>query len=225
LLAEYLERRTAKTQGNREMSILRLVWNKAKLWRMHQLPWPTEGIKDWKNEERAREFDVTDDLFAAVYQHATPMLKDCMDIASATGMRLTDARTILLPATDMLRLKASKTGKRADFDLSLSLVLPELLARRRSMKAQHLMLLSTENGRPVSARKLRTDYDEARETAAKAHPELAELIRAMYLRDMRKRAADLAEDDDDATKLMQHSSVVTTKKHYRGKVTKIKPVR
>lgn len=28
----YLDKRTAKTQGNREMSLLRIVWGKAMLW-------------------------------------------------------------------------------------------------------------------------------------------------------------------------------------------------
>jgi len=55
--------------------------------------------------------------------------------------------------------------------------------------------------------------------------EFAHEIEAMWLRDMRKRAADLATDDDEASRLLQHSSVALTKKHYRTRVTKLKPVR
>lgn len=54
-----------------------------------------------------------------------------MDLSSATGMRLTDCIKVTMPKGDTLRLKASKTGKKADFDLSLSDVLPQLLERRR----------------------------------------------------------------------------------------------
>ena len=55
--------------------------------------------------------------------------------------------------------------------------------------------------------------------------EFAEQIEAMVLRDMRKRAADLAVDDEEASRLLQHSSVGLTRKHYRTRVTKLKPVR
>ena len=50
---------------------------------MTRLPWPAPGVKDWKNSEVARGFEVTDALFDAVYAVAEPMLKDAMD--SATG--------------------------------------------------------------------------------------------------------------------------------------------
>lgn len=231
-LKAYLRARTAKTQGNREMSLLSIIWNWARLEGMTRLPWPAAGMEKsrWKNEEQPREFEVTPELFAAVYAEADQTLRDCMDIASATGMRLTDARQVLLPAGDLLRLKASKTGKKADFDLSLSQVLPELVERRRQIKASHLMLLSTPTGRPVSARMLRERWDEAREAAAKKADEagddrLASLIRAMYLRDMRKLASDLAADEAEAAKLLQHSSVDLTRRHYRTAGARLKPVR
>lgn len=231
-LKAYLRARTAKTQGNREMSLLSIIWNWARLEGMTQLPWPAAGMERsrWKNEEQAREFEVTPELFDAVYAEADQVLRDCMDIASATGMRLTDARQVLLPAGDVLRLKASKTGKKADFDLSLSAVLPDLLARRRSIKAAHLMLLSTPDGRPVSQRMLRDRWDEAREAAAKRAEEanadaLAAGIRAMYLRDMRKMASDLADSDEGAAALLQHGSVALTRRHYRTRATQLKPVR
>jgi hypothetical protein len=47
----------------------------------------------------------------------------------------------------------------------------------------------------------------------------------MYLRDMRKRAADLAGDVSEASKLLQHSSTKLTETHYRTKATKLKAVR
>lgn len=231
-LKAYLRARTAKTQGNREMALLSIIWNWARGEGYTALPWPAAGMERsrWKNQEQAREFEVTPPLFAAVYAVADQVLRDCMDIASATGMRLTDVRTVLLPAGDTLRLKASKTGKKADFDLSLSAVLPDLVERRRKVKASHLMLLSTPTGRPVSARMLRDRWDKSREDAAKKaeqadQRELATQLRAMYLRDMRKLASDLAEDETAASKLLQHDDVNLTRRHYRTRATQLKPVR
>jgi hypothetical protein len=51
------------------------------------------------------------------------------------------------------------------------------------------------------------------------------MIRAMFLRDMRSRAADLAGDIGEASQLLQHSSKRLTEKHYRTKAEKLKAVR
>lgn len=231
-LRDYLRARSAKTRGNREMSLLSIVWNWARLEGLTNLHFPAAGLSrsKWKNKERARRFEVTDELFEAVYFEGDQVLQDCMDLSSATAMRLTDCRTILLPKSDILRLDASKTGKEADFDLSLSQVLPELLARRRAIKTTTLMLLVTPTGRAVSAGMLRDRWDRARwQAAMKAKiandDELAARIQAMWLRDMRKFAADLAESDDAASELLQHSDKRLTKRHYRTKATRLKTVR
>lgn len=231
-LRDYLKKRSAKTRGNREMSLLSIVWNWARLEGLTTLHFPAAGLSrsKWKNKERARRFEVTDELFAAVYSDGDQVLRDCMDLASATGMRLTDCRTILLPKGDLLRLDASKTGKTADFDLALSEVLPELVARRRAVKTTTLMLLVTPTGRAVSAGMLRDRWDLARLRAgirAKIanDDELADQIAAMWLRDMRKRAADLAESDEAAADLLQHGDKRLTRAHYRTKATRLKPVR
>lgn len=225
VLRQYLAVRKGKTQANRELSVLSIIWSHARMWGMTRLPWPAAGVKNWKNKEQARAFEVTDELFGAVYAVADPMLRDCLDIATATGMRLTDCRTVRLPVGDVLRLKASKTGKQADIDVSVSQVLPGVLARRRAVQADHVMLLTMPDGSPVTASNLRGAWDRARKLAAIAHPAMASAIRAMYLRDMRKRASDLADDDESASRLLQHSSVALTNKHYRAAVTKLKAVR
>ena len=223
MMRQYLRKRTAKTQGNRELSVLSIVWSYARKEGMTELHWPAAGVKDWKNEEAPREFEVTDELFAAVYEHADQVLRDCMDIATTTGMRLTDARTVRMPVDGKLRFRASKTSKWDYFAVAESPVLTALLERRG--QAHCVMLLTTPNGREVSQSMLRGRYDKARAAAAAAHPKLATDIKAMYLRDTRKRAADLAEDDVAASKLLQHSSVGLTKKHYTTKGSKLKAVR
>jgi len=223
LLRQYLDKRSAKTQGNRELSVLSIVWNKARLWGMTALPWPAAGVKSWKNEESAREFEVTDALFDAVYAQADQVLQDAMDIATSTGMRITDVRTVRMPVDGKLRFKAVKTGKWSYFDVSQSPVLTALIERRGQVDC--VMLLATHTGRQVSASMLRDRYDDARDKAALANPKLAVDIKAMYLRDMRKRAADLADDMGAASKLLQHSSVKLTETHYRTKATKLQAVR
>lgn len=229
-MRQYLDKRTAKRQGNLELSVLSILWSKARMWGMTELDWPARGLKGWKNPEKAREFEVTDELFADVYHEADQVLKDCMDLASATGMRLTDVRTVAMPSDGLLRFRAGKTSKGAYFAVDESPVLSALVERRKRSDAACTMLIITQTGRTLSERMLRERYDDAREKAAiKAeksnNPGLAEQIRAMYLRDMRKRAADLAGDSAEASKLLQHSSTAITEKHYRTKGAKLKAVR
>jgi site-specific recombinase XerC len=221
----YLKTRSAKTQGNREMALLSVIWAWAVREELVKTKFPLLGIRGWKNKEQARVSEVTDALFATLYTHACPLVRDAMDLASATGLRLTDCRTVQIPPGDVLRVRSSKTGKAAEFCVTDSPVLSRLVSARTRVSAPHLLLLTTSTGKKVSARMLRDRWDEAREKAALAHPELADELRAMYLRDLRKRAADLAGSDQEASELLQHSSVALTKKHYRTRATKLRPVR
>jgi hypothetical protein len=229
-LVDYLEARKGKTQANREMSVFQIVWNFARVKGLTELPWPAAGMErsKWKNTEHAREVEVTDAMFDAVYAQGDQILRDAMDLASATGMRVKDVRTIPLPPGDELRLKASKTGKKTDFTISLSAVLPDVIKRRRANKqALHLKLLAAPSGREVSYRMLADRFAEAREQAALAasDADLAAAIRAMVLRDCRKYAADKAATAEDAQKLLQHGNVATTLRHYRTRADQAKPVR
>jgi len=105
----------------------------------------------WKNKETPRRIVVFDELFEGVYNEGAQLLRDCMDLNTATGMRLTDCINVQMPRTDSLRLEASKTGKEADYDLNVSLVLPGLIAHRKSIKATHMFLLSTMDGKRVTS--------------------------------------------------------------------------
>lgn len=227
----FLRKRSAPIRANHEVRTLRVIWNWARGEGFTALAWPAAGMEKsrWMNPEQAREFVVTDDLFEAVYAEGDQVLRDCMDLASATAMRLTDCRTIFLPRDDVLHLKANKTGKKVDFDVNLSQVLPALLARRRALKTNHLMLLSTPTGREVSALMLRDRYELARRRAAlKAYiandDELARRIKGMWLRDMRKYGASFG-TEEEALQRTQHSDVATLRKHYRQQVPKAKPGR
>ncbi|MFV0673611.1 site-specific integrase [Variovorax sp. tm] len=230
VLKGYLRARSAKTQANREMALLSIIWNWARGEGYTTLPWPAAGMEKskWKNPEKPRRVKVLDEIWDAIRHEGDQVLQDCMDLGASTGMRLTDCTTVLLPKGDILHLEASKTGKEAEWDLSLSEVLPELLARRRAVDALHLMLLSTPDGRPVNLRMLRYRWDLARERAAvkagiHGDTEAVRAIRYMILRDARKRAAQKSGTLEEASALLQHSSTRVTERHYGG-VRKLKPV-
>lgn len=222
----YLNKRSAKVSANRELAVLAVVWGQARKWGMTKETYPARGLTDFRNKEKPRKVEVTDAMFDAVYSKADRILRDAMDIATATGMRITDVRTVLMPVDGKLRFKASKTDKWAYFDVADSPVLTVMVERREASKAHCVMLLASDTGRAVSEWMLcEKRWNEAKQAAIKAFPRLKADLSGLYLRDLRKRAADLAEDMESASKLLQHSSVKMTSDHYRTKPTKLKAVR
>jgi hypothetical protein len=232
-LIEFLRKRKGKVQANRNITTFRVVWNFARMRGLTELPWPAEGMKGsgWLNKESPRKVTVTDAMFDAVYEQADQLLRDAMDLASATAMRITDVRTVPLPHGDILHLEAHKTGKEAAFDVRLSEVLPDLIRRRRANRnAEHLMLLAGPFRKPVSYMQLRGRFRLARTAAAKKAREagdeqLAQAVESMILRDCRKYASNKATSLEEARKLLQHDKAATTSAHYRTEVDKLKPVR
>lgn len=224
ILKAYLKKRTAKTRGNRELALLSVIWNYARGEGMTAAVWPAHGMErsKWKNREAAREIDVSDAIFDAIHKHATAELRDALDLASATGLRVKDV--VKAQITDQrgehLELQAGKTGKRIKFDLAHSVILPALLERRKENKALHLFLLTKPSGAQVTLRSLQRSFGIARALAAMEVPEAS----GVWLRDMRKRAAQLAGGLTEASKLLQHSSEAVTRKHYR-QGDNVRPVR
>ena len=223
VLLQYLDGRSKKTSANRELSVLAVIWGKAVRWGMTEKVWPAAGLSKWKNPEVKRNLDITEEQFNAIYQHADRLLRDSMDIASATALRVTDVRTILMPKDGILRFKASKTEKEAEFLVSQSPVLSRIVARREAMKAYSVMLLCTDSGKQVSERMLLNRWNKAKKLAVAEHPNLG--LEGLYNRDMRKVAANLAETLEDASKLLQHSDKKTTADFYFNRPTKLKAVR
>jgi integrase len=224
MLVQYLKARSAKTRAKHELRLLSIIWTWARMEGLTDMRYPAHGMQrtGWMGESKAREVEVTDEAFGAIYSHADQLLRDALDIATATGLRVTDV--IGLRLSDVrggkLVVSASKTAKRIEFDLSASAVLPALIERRKGNKRpQHLFLLAA-GVKVVTYRMLAARFAKARAEAAKTVPEAADLI----LRDMRKRAAQLADDLAGAANLLQHDDQALTRKHYRPGQT-VKPVR
>jgi integrase len=91
-------------------------------------------------------------------------------------------------------------------------------------------LICLPEAKPVTSRKLWRRWEDARDAAAcraevRGNYELGKRIREMYLRDIRSFAANLADDIGEASKLLDHSNVTMTRKHYRTRATRLKAVR
>jgi len=213
-LKAYIDARSAKGRAKQEMQLLSVIWGWARLEGMTERPWPAADMQrsGWKGPAGTRQIDVADDAFAALHKHADQTLRDALDIATATGLRVTDVLGLRLSDVRGGRLvvKTGKTGKRAEFDLSASAVLQPIIDRRRAMKEPEHVFLLAAGRRPVTYRMLADRFTRARAAAAVECPAVA----ALWLRDMRKRAGQLAGSLGDASTLLQHSSLSVTRQHY-----------
>lgn len=224
VLVAYLDKRTAKERGRQEMQLLSVVWNWARLQGMTTLPFPGANMQrsGWMGAAGVREVEVGDLAFDTLHKHADQTLRDALDIATATGLRVKDVISLRLSDVQdgCLTVRAGKTAKRANFDMSASAILTLIIERRKAMrKPEHLFVLAAGKNR-VTYRMLADRFTKARAAAAKEVPECADL----WLRDMRKRAGQLSASLGEASALLQHSSLAVTKRHYRP-AEKLKPVR
>ncbi len=158
------------------------------------------------------------------------MLRDGMDTASASGMRLKDLFTVELPKNGLLKRIANKIKGAIEFTFADSPVLTRIAERRLQTSSLCLNLLCLPDGGPVTYRILSRRWEDARDTAAycaevTGNEELGKRIRVMYLRSMRSFAANLSEDIDETSKLLSHGNVNVARKHYRTRATKPKAVR
>ncbi|MEC5161682.1 MULTISPECIES: tyrosine-type recombinase/integrase [unclassified Janthinobacterium] len=213
------------TTANRCKRLFSTLWNHARGWGYTDLENPCTGIRGHSLEKRT--VYVTDQVFAAVYAHASEPLRDALDMAYLTGQRPGDAVKMRVDDIEdgRLRITQGKTGKR--LRVSITGELAELLARIAARKAQHTTLsgslLVGSTGKPLTLPALRYQFDQARAKAAAGNPDLDEAIKAMWFYDLRAKAADDTSDErgeQAASDLLGHDNVKTTQRHYlrRGKI-------
>ncbi|MEO5881552.1 MAG: integrase [Caldimonas sp.] len=204
------------------MALLSVIWAWTVTEELVKTKFPLLGIRGWKNKEQPKAFVVADAIFDAIYKHAEPHLRDAMDLATATGMRVMDVVNLRITDQrgDLPVIQARKTGKLAEYDLTQSAILPALIERRKAHKALHFSMLTKPTGKQVTLRMLQGAFDRARTKAVEECPEAAGAV----LRYMRKRPSRLAGSLDDASNLLQHSSRSTTQRHYPAG-EKLRPVR
>ena len=223
-LVKYRNARSAKGRARQELQVMSVIWGFARLEGLTALHFPGAGMQrsGWKGVAGVRQVDVQAEAFEALHKHADQTLRDALDIASATGLRVMDVLKLRLSDVrdGQLHNVANKGGKRGEYDLSASTVLQPIIDRRKAnKKAQHLFLLAAGKN-PVSYRMLADRFTKARAAAALQCPQVADL----WLRDMRKFAGQLAPSLAAASKLLQHSSLSVTQRHYR-QGDKLTPVR
>lgn len=225
-IKEFLDRhKTTPTTANRCKRLFSTLWNHARGWGYTNLQNPCAGIKG--HPLKKRQVYITDEVFDAVRAHASEALRDVMEFAYLTGQRPADALKARVDdiVNGTIQVLQGKTGKwvRIAITGQLAELIARIQVRKASHKTVHGQLLMSRDGKPMTKQILRDRFKEAKEAAAKAHPELADEINQFWFYDLRAKAADDTAEgrgEEAARDLLGHDNVSTTRRHYlrRGRV-------
>jgi integrase len=225
-IRQFLDRHSDKpTTANRCKRLFSTIWNHARGWGYTDLSNPCEGVRGYSLKKRT--VYITDDVFTAVYEHASIPLRDAMDLAYLTGQRPADALSMtehdIVEGHLIITQEKTKQPLRIVITGKLKEVIDRIHSRKESHKNVTAALLVNMQGRKLTKAVLRNHFDDAKKGAMEACPAMAEEIKKFWFYDLRAKAADDTSDlrgDQAASDLLGHESVKTTQRHYlrRGKI-------
>lgn len=237
IIAQYRDKRSGKVRANREISLLSHIYNMAREWGITERENPATGIR--KNKERPRDFYAGPEIWNAVYNCAASELRDAMDLAYLTGQRPADVLSMRAADSDdnYLQVAQRKTSKKLRIELrsleemnELGRLVEKLLTQRQERGVRSPYLITTQDGRAVTASMLRLRFDDARKTAVRNALEvqdniLAERVKQFQFRDIRPKAASEIGDLSHASRLLGHTDKRITATVYRRVGEIVKPTR
>lgn len=225
-IRKFLDKHKDKpTTANRCKRLFSNIFNHARGWGYTDAQNPCEGIRGHSLDKRT--VYVSDDLFNAVYEHASQPLRDAMDLAYLTGQRPGDTLLMsddhILDGHLIIQQEKTKQLLRIVISGKLKLTLKRIQKRKEKFSIVTNALLVNEYGKKMTAAVLRNHFTEARKLAIVANPDSEQAIKNFWFYDLRAKAADDTSDIrgvQAASDLLGHDSVKTTKRHYlrRGKV-------
>ena len=207
---QYMHERgkSAKTRANRELALMRHMFNRAIALEVFPGSNPCEHVDKFAEKGRSRY--VTDDELRAVWNAACQPLRDTLDLSYLLGQRPEDTRQFQVTDIqgDSLRFVQSKTQKKVAVKIAGALkeALAEILPRARRHGVTQLIV--DENGTALTKDSLRGRFDRARLRAGVD----------FQMRDLRAKSASDTVDIGDAQRRLAHSSVAMTERYRRAHI-------
>ena len=214
-------------QANRDRSLLSAAYSHAR--RIGAFPKaaddPTKGL-EYRNEETARDRYVTDAELDAIIAKASPKLGCIARFIELTGMRQGDALRVRMVDLDddgfVYRNTKAKKWQGLQWSDELTAVVEDAKRLWRRFGREWLFE-SHPKGKhaargigPYTPSGLRALWRVARKRAG---------LTDVRLHDLRAKAGSDSGSDADAQRLLGHADGKVTRRHYRRKVERNKPVR
>ena len=216
----YFDKRTHKHAARHELLYLSVIFN----WAAGRgyLPQgsvnPMSGLlRQMKppNGTGGRTVYVTDEMFAAVYRHAHPILQDVMDLLYLTGQRPGDvcAMTWEQIHDGFIHIKQRKTG--TALRIALTGQLAEIVSRirKRTTVSARYVFCGPAGQRLGRHGWLRDRFDEARKQAG--------TLGEFQLRDLRAKTATDMGDMAKARLLLGHATQAMTTKYVQDRAGEV----
>ena len=209
-IRKYLDKRgqTAKVRANREKALLSHIFNFARATGITNVPNPCIGIRS--HTESGRDKYVSDEELNKVWNCATPIIQDCLDLAYCTGQRPSDVRKIKRADifNGYLHVKQNKTREKLRIVVTgdLKVVIDRIMNRPAEQIGAYLIQHS--DGRMLTYESFRYWFDKARNAAG---------VDFQY-RDLRAKSATDVDDLPKAQRLLGHKSITTTEIYLRRRL-------
>lgn len=212
-------------QANRDKALLSAAFTYARNKGSFRGIDPTKGLQV-RNQETPRDRYVTDAEMQRLVRASSPKLATALRFIELTGMRQGDALRVRLDDLDDegIHYRQGKTGKR-----QVVLWSPELEAVVEDAKrlwrrfGREWLFESKPKGKhagrgvgPYTTRGFRAIYKRYAQKAGLAD---------VRLHDLRAKAGSDVVTAEEATRLLGHADGKVTKRHYRRKAERVKPLR
>ena len=203
-IRQYLDRRSARTSGNREIALLSHLWNWARSQDYTSAPNPCTGIDRHAETKRVRY--VTDDEVRALREVAPAYVVAAIDLMLLTAQRPSDIlRARLSDVRDgALWFRQAKTGTAVR--IAVEGQLATFLAACAARDPASLYLVADDRGQRVTIWRLEHAFAAARAKVPGAD---------WQLRDLRKKATTDEPDLTVASQRAGHAAESTTAEIYR----------
>jgi len=212
---EFLKR-SGTVQANRDKSLLSAAFSAARNWGWYEGIDPTKGLQ-YRNTESPRQRYVTDSELSKLILCASPQLSCIIRLAYLTGLRQGDILKIRLSelTDDGIFVHQGKTGKNHIIEWSgeLRAVVAEARSLRRRIGS--MWLFAGRDGQPYTGDGFRAMWRRVK---------LRAKLPDVTFHDLRRKAGSDV-DEEHARELLDHSDARTTRRHYRAKTSRSKPVR
>lgn len=215
-VAMYLDARSSKTAGNREIAFLTSVYEAARRWGWCDIN-PCKGIR--RNKERPQRRTPTEGEVAALKAAADKQMACIIDLATLTGLRKGDLLALTLRdwTPDGLKVQTSKTG--AALLIRSTPALESVMDRVKHLprKVSSFYLFHNRQGRPYTESGFNSNWRRVKARAGVDVP----------FHGLRRYAAQRAKErhgQEAAQALLAHASGQTTAKYLEAAVREVWPV-
>jgi integrase len=225
MVARYLIEASAPVQANRDKSLLSAAYSYASLIGAFKGVDPTKKLQ-FRNQELPRNRYVEDDEMAALVAAASPKMACIARFIELTGMRQSDALRVRMADLDDegIHYQQRKGGKRLVvlWSPELEAVVDDAKRLWRRFGREYLFESHPKGkhaGRgpgPYTPSGLRALWRRVRVKAK---------VDDARLHDLRRKAGSDSGSDLEAQRLLGHADQKVTRRHYRAKPDRVKPLR